>query len=90
MSEQSDTVMLLAILTILTLTKPNKRFRVLKIIFLRSFSQLIEAKKEWALMSSIPLGPDPSLFAGFLLKRALNRAWASGRKVGIPNLALMI
>ena len=40
------------------------------------------------LMSSIPLGPDPSLLVGFLLKRARSSDWASGlRKVGIPSLA---
>ena len=47
--------------------------------FLKAFSTL---------MSSIPLGPDPSLLVGFLLKRARSSDWASGlRKVGIPSLA---
>ena len=59
--------------------------------FLTSWSQSMEEKKVCALMSSIPFGPDPSRFVGFLLKRARRRDWASGlRKVGIPSFALRI
>ena len=56
--------------------------------FLTNWSQSMEEKKVWALISSIPFGPDPSLFVGFRLKRARRRDCASGlRNVGMPSFA---